>query len=323
MSADHETKSQRRIGLLLLPGFQVMCFSAFSVFEVANKKIRKTIYDLHVLSEKGGPVASSFGMEVSTEPVGTRDFDTILIGVGMEIPSTPAAIISYLRESSRTTRRLASICLGSFVLGDTGLLRNRRATTHWRFAREFQRRFPETRVEIDRIFIADGPIWTSAGMSAGTDLALSLVENDHGREVAKETARGLVIHHRRAGGQSQHSALLELDAKSDRVQTALAYAKRNLRSPLSIEELAGVAYLSPRQFTRVFRAETGVSPAMAIEALRIEAARLLLEQSRLSLEEIALETGFGARERMRRAFVRTYGEAPQAIRSEAGPIASI
>jgi transcriptional regulator GlxA family with amidase domain len=208
-------------------------------------------------------------------------------------------------------------------LGDAGLLKKRRATTHWRFADEFQRRFPETRVEIDRIFIADGPIWTSAGMSAGMDLALSMVEHDHGRDLAKRTAQGLVMHHRRAGGQSQHSALLELDAKSDRVQTALAYAKRNLRSSLSIEELAGVVCLSPRQFARVFREETGVSPARAIEALRIETARLLLEQSRLSIEEIAVETGFGARERMRRAFVRTYGEAPQAIRSEAGPIAAV
>jgi transcriptional regulator GlxA family with amidase domain len=323
MTASNGTDCRRRIGLLMLPGFQVMCFSAFSVFEVANNKAGKTIYDLHVLSEKGGPIASSFGMEISTEPAGTRDFDTILIGVGMDIPLAPPGIISYLKEASRTTRRLASICLGSFVLGEAGLLQQRRATTHWRFADEFQRRFPETRVEIDRIFVADGPVWTSAGMSAGMDLTLSLVESDHGRELAKRTAQGLVIHHRRAGGQSQHSALLELDAKSDRVQTALAYAKRNLRSALSTEELAGVACLSPRQFTRVFREETGVSPGRAIEALRIEAARLLLEQSRLSMDEIAVETGFGARERMRRAFVRTYGEAPQAIRSEAGPIASV
>jgi transcriptional regulator GlxA family with amidase domain len=323
MKADIETKSQRRIGLLLLPGFQVMCFSALSVFEVANNKAGKAVYDLPVLSEKGGPVASSFGMEVFTQPVGTREFDTILIGVGMEIPSTSPAILAYLKESTRTTRRLASICLGSFVLGDAGLLHQRRSTTHWRFAQEFQRRFSETRVEIDRIFIADGPIWTSAGMAAGIDLALSMVENDYGRELAKKTAGRLVVHHRRAGGQSQHSALFELDAKSDRVQTALAYVKHNLRSPLSIEELAGIASLSPRQFTRVFLAETGVSPARAVEALRIEAARYLLEQSRLSLEEIAVETGFGSRERMRRAFVRTFGEAPQTIRSEAGPVASI
>jgi transcriptional regulator GlxA family with amidase domain len=323
MTASNGTDSRQRIGLLVLPGFQVMCFTAFSVFEVANEKIRNAVYDLHVLSEKGGPVPTSFGMNVSTEPIGMRDFDTLMIAVGMEIPSTPPGIVSYLKEASRTTRRLASICLGSFVLGDAGLLQKRRATTHWRFAHEFQRRFPETRVEIDRIFVADGPIWTSAGMSAGMDLALSLVESDYGREVAKKTAQGLVIHHRRTGGQSQHSALLELDAKSDRVQSALAYAKLNLRSPLSIAELAGVACLSPRQFTRLFRAETGVSPARAMEALRIEAAKLLLEQSRLSLEEIAVETGFGSRERMRRAFVRIYGDAPRAIRNEAGPVPAI
>ena len=323
MTATNGTDGRRRIGLLVLPGFQVMCFTAFSVFEVAKKKASNALYDLHVLSEKGGPVPTSFGMDVSTEPIGKRDFDTLMIAVVMEIPSTPPGLVSYLKEASRTTRRLASICLGSFVLGDAGLLQKRRATTHWRFAHEFQRRFPDTRVDIDRIFVADGPIWTSAGMSAGTDLALSLVESDHGRELAKTTAQGLVIHHRRAGGQSQHAALLELDAKSDRVQSVLAYAKLHLRSPLSITELAGVACLSPRQFTRLFRAETGVSPARAIEALRIEAARVLLEQSRLSLEEIAVETGFGARERMRRAFVRIEGGAPRTIRSEAGPAPAI
>jgi transcriptional regulator GlxA family with amidase domain len=149
MTASNRTDRRRRIGLLVLPGFQVMCFTASSVFEVANKKVNNAIYDLHVLSETGGPVPTSFGMDVSTEPIGKRDFDTLMIAVGMEIPSTPPRIVAYLKEASRTTRRLASICLGSFVLGDAGLLNKRRATTHWRFAREFQRRFPETRVEID------------------------------------------------------------------------------------------------------------------------------------------------------------------------------
>lgn len=131
------------------------------------------------------------------------------------------------------------------------------------------------------------------------------------------------MHHRRAGGQSQHSALLDLDAKGDRIQTALTYAKKNLRMPLEIEDLARTACLSPRQFTRVFRSETGTSPAKAVEALRLEAAKHLLEQSRLPVEDIAREAGFGTRERMRRAFVRTYGEAPQAVRIHAGPRATI
>jgi transcriptional regulator GlxA family with amidase domain len=158
-----------------------------------------------------------------------------------------------------------------------------------------QSRFPKIKVEVDRIFIADGPVWTSAGMTAGIDLALGLGERDVGPEAARVVARALVVHHRRAGGQSQHSALLELDAKSDRVQDALVFARRNLHEPLSVERLAEAARLSPRQFSRVFRIETGQSPARAIENLRLEAARLALEQGRRPVEAIAKETGCAAR----------------------------
>lgn len=313
----------RKVGLIVYPGFQVMCFVAFSAFEVANSKAGEPLYDLHVLSETGGPVRSSFGMEVMTKAIGEAEFDTILIGVGMEVPSTSSAMAHYLQQAAMSTRRLASICLGSFALGDAGLLDGRRATTHWRFVQQFQDRFPSCKIDIDKIFIADGQIWTSAGMSAGSDLAVGMIESDHGAEMARLVAKGMVMHHRRAGGQSQHSALLDLDAKADRIQTALTYAKRNLRRPLEIEDLARAACLSPRQFTRVFRAETGVSPAKAVETLRLEAARLLLEQSRLPVEDVAREVGFSNRERMRRAFVRAYGEAPRSIRMNAGPLAMI
>jgi transcriptional regulator GlxA family with amidase domain len=213
--------------------------------------------------------------------------------------------------------------LGSLTLGDAGLLDGRRATTHWRYAQQMQERFPKCTVDMDKIFIADGQIWTSAGMSAASDLAVGMIESDHGAELARLVAEGMVMHHRRAGGQSQHSALLDLDVKADRIQTALTYAKRNLRMPLEIENLARVACLSPRQFTRVFRSETGTSPARAVEALRLEAAKLMFEQSRLPVEDIAREAGFGNRERMRRAFVRTYGQAPQSIRTTAGTLAAI
>ena len=176
---------------------------------------------------------------------------------------------------------------------------------------------------MDRIFIADGPIWTSAGMTAGVDMALSLVEHDLGGEKARDIARTLVLYHRRAGGQSQHSALLKLNAKSDRVQDALEFARRNLAAPLSVEQLADAACLSPRQFSRVFRAETGISPAKAVENLRLEAARLMLEQGRLPVEEIARSAGFGDRERMRRSFIRVFGQTPQSIRNASHPLASI
>jgi transcriptional regulator GlxA family with amidase domain len=227
-----------------------------------------------------------------------------------------------LQGALANTRRIAAICIGAFILGEAGLLDGRRATTHWLFAKELQRRFPKASVEVDRIFIADGQVWTSAGMTAGLDLALGLVERDIGPEKTREAARTLVLHHRRAGGQSQHSALLDLDAKSDRVQSALQFARRNLGKPLSVEELANAAGLSPRQFSRVFRAETGLSPAKAIENLRLEAARLMLEQGRLPIETIAIEAGFGDRERMRRSFSRAFGQSPQGIRNASHPLAS-
>jgi len=170
----------------------------------------------------------------------------------------------------------------------------------------------------DRIFVVDGQVWTSAGMSAGVDLALAIVESDFGLETARMVARKLVLYQRRGGGQSQFSTLLELNARSDRVQMALTYASENLASNLSVERLAEAARLSPRQFSRVFREETGQSPAKAVERLRVEAARLMMETSRHPIEIIARETGFGDRERMRQAFLRAFGQPPQTIQRASG-----
>jgi transcriptional regulator GlxA family with amidase domain len=259
---------------------------------------------------------------MDTEPLAERSYDTLLLGAATEIVAPTPRTIGFLRNAAATTRRIASICIGAFALAEAGLLDGRRATTHWAYAQELQQRFPKVRVEMDRIFVADGPMWTSAGMTAGIDLALGLIERDMGQDVARATARTMVVHHRRAGGQSQHSAMLQLDAKSDRIQTSLAYARKNLRGPLTVEKLAEAACLSPRQFGRVFKAETGQSPAKAIENLRLEAARFMLEQGRLPVEEIARETGFGDRERMRRSFLRTFGQTPQALRNASHPLAS-
>jgi transcriptional regulator GlxA family with amidase domain len=207
--------------------------------------------------------------------------------------------------------------MGAFALADAGILDGRRATTHWASARKMQAQYPGIQMDEDKIFIIDGQVWTSAGATAGIDLALGMVEKDLGADVARSVARMLVVSHRRAGGQSQHSALLEMDAKSDRIQNALTYARQNLRAPLSVEELAKPANLSPRQFSRAFRAETGQPPAKAVENLRVEAARLMMEQSRHPIDVIARETGFADRERMRRAFLRAFGQPPQAIRRSA------
>jgi len=177
-----------------------------------------------------------------------------------------------------------------------------------------QRRYPAVKVEDDRIFIEDDKVWTSAGMTACIDLSLALVEADLGFELSKSVAQKLVVYHRRTGGQSQFSAMLELESKSDRIRHALDYAKRNLRKTLSVGELAEVANLSARQFSRAFRAETGQSPAKAIESLRVEAAKSLVEESRHAIDVVARETGFADPERMRRAFIRKFGHPPQTFR---------
>jgi transcriptional regulator GlxA family with amidase domain len=307
----------QRVGVIVLPGFQVMSLAALSVFEFANKEMDKPVYDVRLLSETGGSVRSSIGISVATEPLRNTNLDTLIVGGSNTIGSLTPRVIKFLRQALRRYRRVASTCVGAFVLAEAGVLDGRRATTHWNRARELQARFPKVKVEEDRIFIVDGPVWTSAGMTAGIDLALAMIEDDLGADVARAVARRLVVYHRRAGGQSQFSALLELEPKSDRIQNALAYAKRHLDTPLTVGQLAEVAHLSPRQFSRAFRAETGQSPAKAIENLRVEAARLMMEQSRHSFDLVARQTGFADRDRMRRAFLRTFGQPPQVMRRSA------
>ena len=305
------------IGFVLSPGFQIMGLAAASAFELANVSTGERLYDIRFLSEQGGAIPNSFDIPIQTRALARQKLDTlIVIGALRPIPTSPG-LIRQLRRVSSASRRTASVCTGAFILGEAGLLDGRRATTHWLYARDLQKQFAKARVEDGRIYIIDGPIWTSAGMSAGIDLALGMIEKDFGADLARAVAQKLVVYHRRAGGQSQHSALLELDAKSDRIQGALAYARQNLGAPLSVEELAAAAHLSPRQFSRAFRAETGQSPAKAVEQLRVEAARVMVEQSRHSIDEIATQTGFADPERMRRAFLRTFGQPPQFLRRNA------
>ena len=275
---------------------------------------RSAVYDVHLLSETGGLIRSSLGINVVTEPFDDTDFDTLIVGGSAVVGSLTPGVITFLRQALERARRIAATCTGAFVLAEAGLLDGRRATTHWQRARELQARFPKAKVEEDRIFIIDGSVWTSAGMTAGIDLALVMIEKDLGVDVARAVARKLVVYHRRAGGQSQFSALLELEPKSDRIQSALAYAKKNLHTELTVRQLAEAAHLSPRQFSRAFRAETGKSPAKAVENLRVEAARLMMEQSRHPTDVIARQTGFADRDRMRHAFLRAFGQPPQVMR---------
>ncbi|EJM82698.1 transcriptional regulator containing an amidase domain and an AraC-type DNA-binding HTH domain [Pseudomonas sp. GM74] len=302
-----------QIGLVVYPGFQVLGLAMCAAFELANSAGDEPLYRIALLSEPGGLVQTSAGFAVQTEAFDRRGFDTLLVlGDNLIRPTTPG-MLEFLRRASHNTRRLGSICTGANALAQAGLLDGRRATTHWAHVPAFRKAYPNVKVEEDRIFINDGHLWTAAGMSACVDLALALVENDLGADIARKVARQLVVYHRRSGGQSQFSVMLELAPKTDRIQAALNYAKQNLKSALSVEELAGAANLSPRQFSRVFHAETGQSPAKAIESLRVESARLMMETGRHSIDVVATDTGFGDRERMRRAFIRAFGQPPQVI----------
>jgi len=304
----------KRIGFVVYPDYSLVGLAAVTAFELANVMGERMVYDLRFVSEHGGGVRTSAGATMETEPFDANPFDTMIIGGGTFVYPVTAGLIALVRQASAQCRRIAAICTGAFVLAEAGLLDGRRVTTHWMHARDLQAQCPKCMVEEDRIFINDGPVWTSAGMTAGFDLALALIENDLGKEIARSVARKLVLYHRRGGGQSQFSVLLELEAKSDRVQTALAYAKENLDKPLTVEDLAEAAHLGPRQFSRVFHAETGQSPAKAIENLRVEAAREMMENSLHPIDVIADRTGFADRNRMRRAFMRAFGQPPQVIR---------
>lgn len=301
------------IGLIVYPGFQVLGLSMCATFELANSALETPVYSIALLSEHGGMVPTSAGFAVQTTAFDQTPFDTLLVMGDNVIRPVSQGLVDFLRRANESTRRLGSICTGAIALAEAGLLDGRRATTHWCHAASLQRAYPQIKVEEDRIFINDGHIWTAAGMSACVDLALALVEKDLGADVARRVARQLVVYHRRAGGQSQFSVMLELEPKTDRIQAALSYAKQNLKSGLSVEALANAANLSPRQFSRVFHAETGQSPAKAIEQLRVESARLMMETGRHSIDVVATETGFGDRERMRRAFLRAFGQPPQVI----------
>lgn len=306
------------IAFVVFDGFQSMALAAQPVFAYANVEAGATVYERTVLSERGGILRSAAGLSVMTEAFDDRIFDTVIVsGVNSIKEETHSGVLEFIRSNARTARRTASICSGAFVLAQAGLLDGRRATTHGDSARDLMTRYPSIKVEDDRIFMVDGQIWTSAGMASGIDMALAMIELDLGLDIACRVAQKLLVYHRRSGGQSQRSALLELAPKSDRIQTALTYARQNLASPLSIEQLADAVCLSTRQFSRAFRAETGQSPGKAIENLRLEAARIMLEDSSHSLGQIAGQTGFINERRMRDAFLRAFGLPPQVIRRRA------
>ena len=305
------------IGLIVPAGFELSSFAPLTVFEAANAVLGERRYITRLLSESGGPQRGALGVEVITQPLGEPTYDTLIVAGTSLMTVASVREAELLQAACHGVRRIASIRLGAFMLAEAGLLDGRRATTHWAFVEELQRRFPAITVEIDSIFVEDGPIWTSAGMTAGVDPAVGMLERDIGVEATLDVARQLVVGQRRQARDPQLPMTLALVPKSDRVQRALSHARANLRAALTVEELAEAACLSPRQFGRVFVEETGCSPARAIEKLRLEAAKLLISSGRLTIEAIAYETGFRDADRMRRAFHRAFGKGPGAVRRSA------
>jgi transcriptional regulator GlxA family with amidase domain len=311
----------RTIAIVVFPEFQLLdAAGPIAAFELAGREAPPSPYRLRVMAAADGAIASSSGVMLTAEPLGEpAAIDTLLVagGLGAHDSEPHAALLRWLREAATGARRVASVCTGAYLLAAAGLLDGRRATTHWRYAAELARRYAGVRVEPDRIFVRDGNIWTSAGITAGIDLALALIADDLGDAVAKRTAQRLVVYHRRPGGQSQFSALLRLDTPGGRFGPLLGWARERLDEALPVERLAAQAAMSPRNFARAFVAETGMTPAKAIEHLRLEAARVHVEEGSEPLDRVASATGFGDPERMRRAFIRGFGQPPQALRRAA------
>ena len=307
----------RTVGVLIFPDFQLLdAAGPIAAFEIAARYLPGA-YAIRVLAKEAGLIESSSGAKMQAEAFDdARGLDTLLVsgGEGTRTPAICETTLAFVREVQ--TRRTASVCSGAYVLAQAGLLDGRRATTHWGRTADFARRYPKVKVEPDRIFVRDGPVWTSAGITAGIDLALAMIAEDLGESVARATAQQLVVYHRRPGGQSQFSALLELE-RGGRFDGVLAWARENLHEPLTVEQLAERAAMSPRHFARAFAAEKAVTPAKAVERLRVEAARALLDSQPLRVEDVAIEAGFGDPERMRRAFMRAFGQPPQAFRRAA------
>lgn len=308
-----------KIAVVIFPGFQLLdAAGPISAFDIAAR-FRPGAYEIHVLAPGGGHTPSSAGAGFAAEDLRDGDWDTILVSGGdaTKALSEFAGIVTWIQRAAPGARRVTSVCSGAYFLAEAGLLDGRRATTHWSRTDHFARRYPKIRLEADRIFIRDGDVWTSGGITAGIDLTLALIEDDLGHEVARRTAQQLVVHQRRPGGQSQFSALVEMGGASGRFGELMDWMRENLATPLSVDRLAEQAAMSPRNFARAFTAETGTTPAKAVERLRLEAARTAVETGHVPIDRVAEAVGFGDPERMRRAFLRAFGQPPQALRRAA------
>jgi transcriptional regulator GlxA family with amidase domain len=311
----------RRIEILAFPDVQLLDVAGpLQVFASANDLVGEMgsprPYEPVVVADRPLVTASSgLGLATHELPPGSLPVDTLIVagGFGVYPACENGELVDWIKARAGAARRTASVCSGAFLIAAAGLLDGRRAVTHWRRCAEFARRFPAVRLEPDPIFIQDGNIWTSAGITAGIDLALALVEADLGRELALAVARQLVVFLKRPGGQAQFSTTLALQHGGARFERLHAWIADNLRGDLSVGSLADAAGMSERSFIRHYRQATGMTPARAIEQVRVESARHMLELGR-PVKRVAANCGFGSEETMRRSFLRLLGTTPQAYR---------
>lgn len=272
---------------------------------------------MRIASHEGGRVVSSAGVALDTEKLGPlAGVDTLMCSGGDGIIEAIGEdkLIAFIRRADARVPRVASVCSGAGLLAKAGVLDGKRATTHWHRVQEFQKYFPAVKIEPDSIWVRDGKYWTSAGITAGIDLALAMISEDLGPDVSKDVARQMVVYAQRPGGQTQHSRLLDLGGADNRFAELNAWMREHLDQCLDVQTLAARMAMSERTFARAYAAETGVTPAKAVERLRVEAARALIESGAPSMEIVARKAGFHDVERMRRAFVRLFGAPPSSLR---------
>jgi transcriptional regulator GlxA family with amidase domain len=310
--------------VLAFPAVQLLDVTGpVQVFASANDFAAETgtvpPYDVRIVAQGGQSVTASAGVALAMLPLPScgSALDTLVIagGAGVEAAASDPALVDWVRQRAKQARRVASVCTGAFLLAASGALDGKRAATHWSVCAEFARRFPAVRVETDPIFVRDGVVWTSAGVTAGIDLALALVEEDLGRAAALAVARYLVVFLKRPGGQAQFSAALSLQVADDRFGALHEWISGHLAEVISLPVLARQAGMSERSFSRRYAQATGMTPGRAVERLRLEAARRLLLETRLPVKRIAQRCGFGSEETMRRSFIRLLAVAPQDYRA--------
>jgi transcriptional regulator GlxA family with amidase domain len=322
-----EKAGARRVVVLVFPGFQILdAVGPVEVFNAASRlaaagRSRRPAYRIEVVAPKAGPVASSNGLAVVAEHGIAEvrgDIDTLMVagGFGTRTYVADADVIAWVRRAGARSRRVTSVCTGALLLAEAGLLDGKQVATHWAFADELASRYPKLRVDADPIYVKDGRVYTSAGVTSGMDLALALVEEDLGREIALATARWLVLFLKRPGGQAQFSAQLSAQtAAREPIRDLQWWMLEHLDEDLSVEALAARAAMSPRNFARVFAREVGMTPARYVERARVEAARRRLEESSAGIDDVADACGFGTAETMRRAFLRNVRVPPADYRN--------